>query len=135
MEFKEYIKSIVAGISGFILLIAIMPLFPLLALYVLWLGFTGNMEYNPITQKPERKVFLVWDNDGTVLGVAEDEDNAKAMCTRIGDSYNEIVANIAERNNIDTTELCTYKTSCGFLTYEEAIRNGINFKKHENQKN
>lgn len=135
MEFKEYLKSIVAGISGFILLIAIMPLFPLLALYVLWLGFTGNMEYNPITQKPERKVFLVWDNDGTVLGVAEDEDNAKTMCTRIGDSYNEIVANIAERNNIDTTELCTYKTSCGFLTYEEAIRNGINFKKHENQKN
>ena len=132
MEFKEYIKSIVAGISGFILLIAIMPLFPFLALYVLWLGFTGNMEYNPITQKPERKVFLVWDNDGTVLGVAEDEDNAKAMCTEIGDSYNEIVANVAERENIDTTELCTYKTTCGFLTYEEAIRNGINFKKHGN---
>lgn len=132
MEFKEYIKSIVAGISGFILFIAIMPLFPFLALYVLWLGFTGNMEYNPITQKPERKVFLVWDNDGTVLGVAEDEDNAKAMCTEIGDSYNEIVANVAERNNIDTTELCTYKTTCGFLTYKEAVRNGINFRKHGN---
>lgn len=132
MEFKEYLKSIIAGISGFMLLIVITPLFPFLALYVLWLGFTGNMEYNPITQKPERKVFLVWDNNDILLGVAEDEDKAKAMCTEIGDSYNEIVANVAERNNINKTELCTYKTSCGFLTYAEAIRNGININKYGN---
>lgn len=73
------------------------------------------------------KVYLVWQNDKTILGVANTEKNAQNMCQEFGDSYMPIELNVATRENIETTHLCTYKTEQGFLTYQQAIAQNYTF--------
>ena len=46
----EYIKSVIAGFSGLLFMLLITPLMPLLGIYVLWMGLTGSLEFNPLTQ-------------------------------------------------------------------------------------
>lgn len=76
------------------------------------------------------KAYLCWQNDNTILGVATSEESAKNMCSEEGDSYMVIETDVAERRNIETTELVIYNTRYGFLSYDEITTRGLGtFKK------
>ena len=48
-----YLKSVLAGIIGFFSFLLIIPLIPLLSVFVLWLGLTGCLELTNPFKKPE----------------------------------------------------------------------------------
>lgn len=76
------------------------------------------------------KQYLCWQNNGSVLGVAITEKDARNVCTEIGDCYMPIMPNMPERDSIDTTELCIYNIGDNeFSTYKEAIKSGVEFYK------
>lgn len=73
-------------------------------------------------------LYLCWQNDNSVLGVATSEEKAKKVCSSIGDSYMPIQENCAQREYVETTPMCIYHTRDGFLTYEESLEKGYTFK-------
>ena len=79
-------------------------------------------------------MYLCWQNDGSVLGVATSEENAQEMCSELGDSYMPVQENYAQREFIETTPICIHNTKHGFLNYKECLKKGIKFvemrKKH-----
>lgn len=78
------------------------------------------------------ELFLCWQNDNSVLGVATSEDSAKKMCSEFGDSYMSIESDVAEREGIETAPLVIYQTGNNvFLSYTEAKEQGYNFYKVE----
>lgn len=75
----------------------------------------------------QRIVYLCWQNDNTILGIADTEDNARKMCTEFSDSYMPVELNVACRKNTESTPMCTYNVGSEFLTYEEALNQGYKF--------
>lgn len=67
-------------------------------------------------------MYLCWQKDGKVLGVASSKERAQEMCNEIGDSYLKIELNTPVRKNIEVTKMCVHHTKYGFLTYEESIK-------------
>lgn len=65
------------------------------------------------------KVFICWQNDGSILGIATTEENARKMCTESEDAYLAIEPNVAKRESINTTKLCMYNVDGSFLNYSE----------------
>ena len=84
-------------------------------------------------------MYLCWQNDNTILGVATTEEIAQSMCSEYGDSYMYIEENKAHRDYEETTELVKYNIDNKFLTYEECLDKGIKFtesdKQYRNKKN
>ena len=84
-------------------------------------------------------MYLCWQNDNTVLGVATTEEIAQSMCSEYGDSYMYIEENIACREHVETTELVKYNIDNEFLSYQECLDKGIQFtepdKQYRNKKN
>ena len=84
-------------------------------------------------------MYLCWQNDNTVLGVATTEETAQSMCSEYGDSYMYIEENIACREHVETTELVKYNIHNKFLSYQECLDKGIKFtkldKRYRNKKN
>ena len=84
-------------------------------------------------------MYLCWQNDNTVLGVATTEEIAQSMCSEYGDSYMYIEENKAHRDYEETTELVKYNIDNKFLTYQECLDKGIQFtepdKQYRNKKN
>ena len=78
-------------------------------------------------------MYLCWQNDNTVLGVATTEEIAQSMCSECGDSYMYIEENIACREHVETTELVKYNIHNKFLTYQECLDKGIKFTKPDKQ--
>ena len=78
-------------------------------------------------------MYLCWQNDNTVLGVATTEETAQSMCSEYGDSYMYIEENIACREHVETTELVKYNIHNKFLTYQECLDKGIKFTKPDKQ--
>jgi hypothetical protein len=76
-------------------------------------------------------LYLCWQNDCTILGVATSEEKAQEICSELGDSYMPIKENFAQREDIDSTPLCKYMLNEGFLSYTEAIEKGYKFKNIE----
>lgn len=70
-------------------------------------------------------MYLCWQNDNTVLGVATTEEDAQNMCTEYGDSYMYLEENVAQRRNVDSTPLCYYRTNSGFETWKELVEKGL----------
>ena len=84
-------------------------------------------------------MYLCWQNDNTVLGVATTEEIAQSMCSEYGDSYMYIEENKAHRDYVETTELVKYNIDNEFLSYQECLDKGIQFtepdKQYRNKKN
>lgn len=84
-------------------------------------------------------MYLCWQNDNTVLGVATTEEIAQSMCSEYGDSYMYIEENKAHRDYEETTELVKYNIDNKFLSYPECLDKGIQFtepdKQYRNKKN
>ena len=84
-------------------------------------------------------MYLCWQNDNTVLGVATTEEIAQSMCSEYGDSYMYIEENKGHRDYEETTELVKYNIDNKFLTYQECLDKGIQFtepdKQYRNKKN
>ena len=78
-----------------------------------------------------RKVYLCWQCDNSILGIASSKKEAMRMCTNIGDSFMPVELNVPERNSIDSTPLCIFCTQFGFLSYEECLKKGYTFKGSE----
>ena len=78
-------------------------------------------------------MYLCWQNDNTVLGVATTEEIAQNLCSEYGDSYMYIEENIACREHVETTELVKYNIYNKFLTYQECLDKGIKFTKPDKQ--
>ena len=72
-------------------------------------------------------MYLCWQNDGSILGVATSEENAQEMCSELGDSYMSVQENYAQRKSVETTPMCIYNTKYGFLNYEECLKKGMKF--------
>ena len=75
------------------------------------------------------KIYLCWQNDCTLLGVADTEENARKMCSEFGDSYCPTEINVANRENVETTPLCLYNINGEFKTYKQVILCGYEFSK------
>jgi len=73
-------------------------------------------------------LYLCWQNDNTVLGIATSEKKAKELCSEFGDSYMKVESNKSNRNCIETTKLCIYHVHKGFKTFDECIKAGYTFK-------
>ena len=56
-----------------------------------------------------------------ILGVATNKEKAEEMCYELGDSYYLIEPNKCTREYKDITKFCTYKTTLGFLNYNEIL--------------
>ena len=84
-------------------------------------------------------MYLCWQNDNTVLGVATTEEIAQNLCSEYGDSYMYIEENKAHRDYEETTELVKYNIDNKFLSYQECLDKGIKFtepdKQYRNKKN
>ena len=78
-------------------------------------------------------MYLCWQNDNTVLGVATTEEIAQNLCSEYGDSYMYIEENIACREHVETTELVKYNIDNKFLSYQECLDKGIKFTKPDKQ--
>lgn len=74
-------------------------------------------------------MYLVWQNDNTVLGIASTEEKAQQMCTQYCDSYMFIQEDTAQRQSEEVTEDCIYKTPHGFLSFKECKELGYEFTK------
>lgn len=74
-------------------------------------------------------VYICWQNDNTILGVASSEEKAQEMCSELGEAYMSIRLDEVERENIDTTELCIHHVKEGFKTYDECIELGYTFRR------
>ena len=79
-------------------------------------------------------MYLCWQNDNTILGVATTEETAQYMCSEYGDSYMYIEENNAHRDYEETTELVKYNIDSKFLTYQECLDRGIQFIETDKQK-
>ena len=75
-------------------------------------------------------LYLCWQNDNTVLGVATSEEEAQKMCSEYADAYMPIQENEAQRERVDSTSLCTYNTPEGFLSFNETFKKYSFFKKN-----
>lgn len=84
-------------------------------------------------------MYLCWQNDNTILGVATTEEIAQSMCSEYGDSYMYIEEDKAHRDYEETTELVKYNIDNKFLSYQECLDKGIKFtepdKQYRNKKN
>lgn len=76
---------------------------------------------------PTKEVYVCWDNDGSVLGIATTVDKAQEICKNPGQAYMKIATNVAEYLNVDSTELCIHNVNGMFLTYNEAVKHGVIF--------
>lgn len=79
-------------------------------------------------------MYLCWQNDNTILGVATTEETAQSMCSEYGDSYMFIEENKAHREYEETTELVKYNIDNKFLTYQDCLDEGIQFIETDEQK-
>lgn len=84
-----------------------------------YLKISGMSNYN--------KVFICWQNDGSILGIATTEENARKMCTEFGDAYFAVEPNVAKREYVDTTKLCIYNVKGSFLTHLECLEKDVKF--------
>lgn len=73
------------------------------------------------------KVFICWQNDNTVLGIATSEASARYMCSEFGDSYFPVNTDEPHRGYEETTEKCIYRVKEGFLPYQDCIEKGYRF--------
>ena len=84
-------------------------------------------------------MYLCWQNDNTILGVATTEETAQSMCSEYGDSYMYIEEDKAHRDYEETTELVKYNIDNKFLSYQECLDKEIKFtepdKQYRNKKN
>ena len=78
-------------------------------------------------------MYLCWQNDNTVLGVATTEEIAQNLCSEYGDSYMYIEEDKAHRDYEETTELVKYNIDNKFLSYQECLDKGIKFTKPDKQ--
>lgn len=78
-----------------------------------------------------KQVYLCWQYDNTILGIASSEKKAQEMCSELGESYMKIELNRSERQDLDATVFCKHHVKEGFLTYQECLDRGYTFSKEK----
>lgn len=66
-------------------------------------------------------LYLCWNNESKIKGVATSKKHAEEMCNEIGDCYHKIVPNTVPEEDIEITKMSVHHTQLGFFTYDEAV--------------
>ena len=66
-------------------------------------------------------LYLCWNNESKIKGVATSKKHAEEMCNEIGDCYLKVEPNVVPNKDTEITELATHHTQFGFFTYNEAV--------------